>query len=545
MVYGARMFLRLTLGIVVGCLLVGTAGAATITGTPGPDRLTGTPGGDRLDGGAGNDILRGRGGMDFLVGGAGRDRIEGGSGDDRVPAHVDETRDRIACGPGRDTVTADTVDVVAADCEIVSRQIARDTTTDPIGQHATIAEPDTFAFGAKVVSVFQAGRVSAGGAAAIGFATSTNGGRSWRSGLLPGVTRSSPRAGIAERASDPVVAYDAVHGTWLAATLVISPQTKSFHLDINRSKDGLSWVLPVAAVTGGEGDLDKEWISCDNGVSSPFRGRCYLSYYHVPSGELRATFSDDGGATWSVPAASTPRPPTGFDFNGTQPLTLPDGTLVIVYTAFAGTSTGSSEIQAVRSVDGGVTFSSAVRVASFEMLSIPAMRTFALVSAETDESGRMYLAWEGCLGTDCAARRILLSSSVDGVAWTAARAVTKGGAGISHFLPGLGVDPAATGKLTLVYHSMPMFCSTDAKCPGVDVFRQSSSDGGASWTAAQKLTAEPVDLDWIARTRLGLMLADYVSTSYVLGRPVSVFILGAQRFGAQFRQSVFASMGAQ
>ena len=218
-----------------------------------------------LDGRGGKDTLLGLTGADVILGGPGRDTIAAGKGDDRVPAHGDGTRDRVACGPGRDIVTADATDVVQRDCEVVSRQVSADLTSDPIGQHATQAEPDSFAFGSTVVAVVQVGRVFEGGAVAIGFATSRDGGATWKAGLLPGLTDSSPRPGPADRASDPVVVYDAAHGTWLAATLGISEREASYHLYVNRSPDGLTWSAPVAAVTGPTGDLDKEWITCDNG----------------------------------------------------------------------------------------------------------------------------------------------------------------------------------------------------------------------------------------------------------------------------------------
>ena len=47
-------------------------------------------------------------------------------------------------------------------------------------------------------------------------------------------------------------------------------------------------------------------------------------------------------------------------------------------------------------------------------------------------------------------------------------------------------------------------------------------------------------LDSIARTRIGLMLADYVSTSFVRGRPVSVFVLASPRVNGRYRQAAFA-----
>jgi len=55
-----------------------------------------------------------------LVGGPGRDVLNGGRGRDRIFAR-DGVRDRINCGAGVDTVRADRADVVASNCEHVSR----------------------------------------------------------------------------------------------------------------------------------------------------------------------------------------------------------------------------------------------------------------------------------------------------------------------------------------------------------------------------------------------------------------------------------------
>ena len=533
---------RLAVVLAASASVAGLASAATVTGTPRADVLTGTPRADVLDGRGGKDTISGLAGADVLMGGPGRDTISGGKGDDRIPAHGDLTRDRVACGPGRDVVTADAADIVPAGCEVVSRQLSVDRTTDPIGQHATHAEPDTFAFGSTIVSVVQVGRVFSGGAVAIGYATSRNAGATWKAGLLPGLTDSSPRPGPAERASDPVITYDVEHGTWLAATLGISERTSSYHLYVNRSPDGLAWSAPISAVSSRPGDLDKEWITCDNGAASPFRGNCYLSYFHVSSGEIRTTTSSDGGLTWGTPVASSPVPPQEFDYNGAQPVVLPNGTLVVVFTAFGDSRVGArSELLATRSTDGGASFSAPVRVAPVSTASIPAMRTFALSSAEVDAAGRIYVSWDGCPTSGaCSASRILLTSSLDGIAWTPAQAVTTGSTAVDHFMPGIGASPATAGRLALVYHSIPDDCANVPTCPGIDVFHTTSRDGGRTWSRQQRLTAEPVALAWIARTRLGLMLADYVSTSFVGGRPVSVFVLAAQRVNGRFRQAWFA-----
>jgi Ca2+-binding RTX toxin-like protein len=77
-----------------------------------PATLSGGDDDDLLEGGSGNDVLRGNQGLDTHSGNAGDDLIDSRG-----------TRpDFVNCGSGTDTVRADPVDVIAADCEIVDRQ---------------------------------------------------------------------------------------------------------------------------------------------------------------------------------------------------------------------------------------------------------------------------------------------------------------------------------------------------------------------------------------------------------------------------------------
>ena len=68
--------------------------------------------------------------------------------------------------------------------------------------HATQVEPDTFSFGSTIVSAFQSGRFHDGGSSDIGWATSTNGGKSWKHGFLPGTTFQVDPSSPFERVSD-------------------------------------------------------------------------------------------------------------------------------------------------------------------------------------------------------------------------------------------------------------------------------------------------------------------------------------------------------
>jgi hypothetical protein len=83
-------------------------------------RIDGTPRADDLRGTPLRDLIEGRGGNDKIVGGGGDDRISGGSGNDAISSR-DRFRDTVRCGPGVDSVVADSRDRVARDCERVRK----------------------------------------------------------------------------------------------------------------------------------------------------------------------------------------------------------------------------------------------------------------------------------------------------------------------------------------------------------------------------------------------------------------------------------------
>ena len=98
-------------------------------------------------------------------------------------------------------------------------RLSTDPYTNTASQHATEVEPSIAASGSTLVSVFQMGRFFNGGASNIGFATSTDGGASWTSGSLPGTTIFA--SGTYAAISDPAVAYDRAHATWLISSLAV------------------------------------------------------------------------------------------------------------------------------------------------------------------------------------------------------------------------------------------------------------------------------------------------------------------------------------
>jgi len=523
---------------------LGAASAARITGTGGPDRLRGTALADTIRGLDGDDRLDGRGGPDLLAGGAGRDILLGGAGNDRLVAQEDAERDTVRCGAGRDVVTAELVDGVAADCEFVSRQLSHDRSTEFRSQHQTQVEPDSFAAGRTVVTAFQSGRLADGGANDIGWATSTDAGRTWRSGFLPALTVDSSPAGRLTAVSDPVVAHDAAHGVWLIVTVGIAGETQ---IVVSRSRDGVGWERPVVIADDAREDYDKEWIACDSSATSRFYGRCYVSYLDFESGEIRTRRSTDGGVTWSAPAGSPGRTRSGFA-NGAQPVVQPDGTLVITYAVFAAfdfyADPNANSINAVRSTDGGLSFTAPVRVSRRDDEYVRDMRAPSLPSSEVARDGTIYVVWGDCrFREECGANDAVLSSSPDGVRWSAPKPVPieSVSSDAQVFVPGLAVDPATAGartRLAVAYYTLDWDCV--APCGGVDAGLIESADGGRTWGPPQRLTAETMKLDWIALTGTGHFLGDYISASYTGGRPVAVFPIASQPASGELRQAIFA-----
>ena len=442
--------------------------------------------------------------------------------------------DRVDCGAGRDVVSADLGDRVAANCEVVSRRLSVDPSTNPSSQHETAVEPDSFAWGSTVVAAYQVGRFNNGGASDIGVAVSTDAGRTWTRTLLPSATVDSSPPGPESAASDPTVAYDAVHGVWLVGTLTLEGTTNS-HVFVARSTDGLHWSAPVTAATGPI--LDKDWIACDNNSASPYRGRCYAEFTDDQKSITVSESSDDGGLTWSPPvkAAAT--------LVGTQPVILPNGTLVVVAGDYSDEGALTGSIAAVRSTDGGVTFSRST-VAQLTAARNGVMRAASLPSVDVDSAGTIYAAWHDCrFHPGCKENDMVLSTSTDGVTWSTPTRVPLApvSATVDVFIPGLAADPARPGHLGLVFAFFTPGSCARGTCT-LEMGFTSSPDGGKTWTAAQRLDAQPMQMSWIAKTSQGRMVGDYFSTSFAGGRVVPVFALAtAPSSGGRLHEAIFAA----
>jgi hypothetical protein len=484
-----------------------------------------------LVGTASRDRIVGTNGADLITPRASADMIDARAGNDRVVAPLDDSVDAIVCGAGQDLVLADLADTLAPDCETVARQLSRDDSVEVRAQHETEVEPDSLSFGRTVVTAFQKGRMGGGGAAAIGWATSSDAGGTWRSGTV----------GTAFPAvSDPAVAYDAVHGTWLISFLALT--TATVDVFVSRSTDGVTWSapIPVAIAPAPNADYDKEWIVCDNGPASAFRGRCYVSYLDTGSTTIVTRASTDGGLTWSAPVGSRAGVSIGAFINGAMPVVRPNGDLLVVFTVFApfGSQDGTS-VASTRSTDGGATFSAAAPVGNIEAQDQLGIRAPPIVSADVDRTGAVRVVWSDCrFRGDCQANDVVLALSRDGVTWAPPVRVPMDDrfGRADAMIPAIAVDGM---KVAVTFYTLPQpeGCAL-AACRGLDAWLMTQV--GGRWSQPLRLSPQAIPLAWLADGGLGAMVGDYISVSWAAGKPIPVLALATQPESQTLREAIFA-----
>jgi hypothetical protein len=423
--------------------------------------------------------------------------------------------------------------VTPAQAQFTLVKISSDSFTDSDAQHKTEVEPDTYSWGSTMVAAFQVARIAPGGGADLGFSTSKDGGKTWTFGSLPGWTVNF-KHGSASAASDASVVFDAKHKVWLIEGLPIS--NSGVNLAVSRSSDGLHWSNPIT-VDGNEVD-DKNWITCDNSPKSKFYGNCYTEWDQAFStGLIQMSTSHDGGLTWS-PGVPTADQAGG---SGAEPLVLPNGTVVV---PFLG-----NNMEAFTSTNGGKSWSSTFQIAPVNVFFNGNSRSDSLPFPSTgiDKSGKLYVVWSDCsFRSGCSTNDLVMITSTNGTRWTSPVRIPIDplSSTVDHFIPGLGVDRATSGKtahLTTTFYFYPVAnCGTQPPCE-IHVGFTTSTNGGKTWTRGKDLGAGAMQISWLPQSQNGPMLADYLSSSYVNGKAFGVFMVAKEPSGGHFNQAAYTT----
>ena len=419
--------------------------------------------------------------------------------------------------------------------QVTLTRISVDPFTVGPGQHATQVEPHMLANGSTLVAAFQTGRIVNGGGTDIGWATSTNGGKNWTHGFLPGLTKGEG-TGPYDAASDPAVAYDAKHGVWMIASLPISNISQTPAVVVSRSTDGgLHWDNPVSVDPLADSS-DKNWIACDSWATSPHYGNCYMEWDDPNSGEILMSTSTDGGQTWSA-AIGTVNHASGI---GGQPLVQPSGTVVVPIE--------TNYMSAFQSANGGTSWSVPVAIAQIQThTDAGGIRSGPLPSAAVDGAGTVWVVWEDCrFRTQCSTNDLVYSTSTDGTHWTKVTRIPIDPvtSAVDHFIPGIGIDPATSGAAAHVAVHYYYYTQTSCVISSCRLYVGyiSSPNGGTTWSPHLRL-AGAMTLNLLPNSQNGLMVGDYIATAFNDGVPHGVFAVARAKIGTAFNEAMFTAQG--
>ncbi len=385
------------------------------------------------------------------------------------------------------------------------------------------AEPHLYRSAANpnvLLATFQEGRFAAdGGAIDDGYAVSRDGGFTWTRALIPQLTLAS--GGPYFRATDPVAAAGPQGELYLNTLVSLDNAFGRGAVVVSRSFDsGATWSAPsvVFQSPNTQTSPDKEWIAANDFPSAPNSGRLVVTWTNftfnaagaATGNNLVAAVSDDRGATWSAPIALTP---VGSNNQGTQPVFLPDGSLVVVYVTFISGENLFS-IQCKRSTDGGRTYPAAATtvVAAVNAWNDPQLRHGSFLPSATAarQSGAIFVTYVGLVG---GSPRVLVTRSTDsGATWSTPIAASDQPAGGSVINPAIAVTP--DGQTVSVVFLDKRDAPDHANF--IDLYAAQSFDGGQTWQPNTRLSEMSSDIRYAPLTDEGYMLGDYLGLAPAL-----------------------------
>jgi photosystem II stability/assembly factor-like uncharacterized protein len=263
--------------------------------------------------------------------------------------------------------------------------------------------------------------------------------------------------------------------------------------------DGQTWQPSVPVAQNQSGLQDKDWFAIDNNPSSPYYHRMYMMY--APDAAYVVThYSTDGGLTWS-PRQQIGAPGTEY----TYPVVASDGT-VYNFMMYNWGASNLGMVQLTKSTDGGVTWSAPSSVSqayqpTYNIRQGDSFRFFAIISAGVDPTSQgpnhtLYASWTddrtySTTGTDV----IYVKSTDGGATWSqpinlAQRAGRPECPACDNITPMMTVGQ--DGKV----HAFWLDRANNPVNGGLfDSWYSSSTDGGATWDPATRVSTESQDLN--------------------------------------------------
>ena len=329
---------------------------------------------------------------------------------------------------------------------------------------------------------------------------STDGGQTWGETTLPLVSRDAFH-------SDPTVDWTS-DGTAWSTTIGITDGADALRLRLYRSTDGgATWAFD-STITGNQSEADKQMAWIDHSATSPYLDSIYVIWHNGrPVYMNRKRRNGTFGSPVKVSGSESTGTGIGAD--------VKTNSAGVVFGFWP--DTGSRKIYMVRSTNGGQSYTKPKAIAStFDSydIGIPAMnsrRALLYVSAGTYKTAAkdmVYAAWtdlsgaSGCRSassepgsstvSSCKTRIWFARSTDGGTTWSAKRMIDNQPGKSDQLNQALAVDEV-TGTVAVIYYDTAGGSRTTT-----NLWYQSSTDGGATWSAPFKVTSQSTDetSDW-------------------------------------------------
>jgi hypothetical protein len=326
---------------------------------------------------------------------------------------------------------------------------------------------------------------------------SSDGGATWSQTALPPVSGDSLH-------SDPTVDWTADRTAW--ATTIGIDASSNLRLRAYRSSNGgATWTFD-AIFSGTQTAADKQMMWVDHSPPSPFRDNIYAIWHNGRPAFVNRRTAPAGA--WQTPIQVSGTETTGTAIGGD----IKTNSFGDVFAFWP--DTGSRNLFVANSTNGGASFAAPVTIAgptfaSFD-IGVPAFasrRALIYISGgayRTAAKDLVYAIWTeltgepncttsanepGSIVSSTCKTRIWFSRSTNGGAtWEVRRMISNQASLNDQFNPWLVVDET-TGRLVVIYYD-----TVDS--PGrtrTDVWYQTSSDDGVSWTTPIKMTSAQTD----------------------------------------------------
>lgn len=270
---------------------------------------------------------------------------------------------------------------------------------------------------------------------------------------------------------DPGITYSD-DGTAYISALDLSPAVAH---TFKSTDNGATWTnMTDIAVE------DRNNIVIDNGTSSPFNGRLYVTWTDFgTTNEIRLYYSDNGGTSWSGPVNVSNTGTGGAAYaQSSQPRVANDGTVYVGFQYYPNGTYASAVDKIAKSTNGGVSFSPNTTITAGPHVqggldigdargyfavngscSTFRHRSFPIIGVNPTNSSIVYAMWAGAnleTAYTCGSLHgyhsdVLFSRSTDGGAtWSAPLKVNDDAAGKDQYYPWMDVAP--NGKISIGWH---------------------------------------------------------------------------------------------